>query len=161
MEHLYCVIMAGGRGERFWPLSTRSVPKPFVKLIGDKTMIQMTGDCVLRLVPRSHILVVLGREHEEVARKQLPSLGKEQFIIEPAGRDTAACIGFAATLLYRKDPESVMIVLPADHYIPDTDAFVKTISRAVRMRPSRGLSGHRRNQPDEARCRLRLHTRRG
>ena len=131
MEHLYCVIMAGGRGERFWPLSTKNVPKPFVRLFGDRTMIQMTVDRILGLVPLDHIFVVLGGEHEQVARKQLDNLGKDQFIVEPAGRDTAACIGLAATLLHRRDPEGVMIVLPADHYIPDTAAFIKTVSRTV------------------------------
>ncbi|HUJ68197.1 MAG TPA: mannose-1-phosphate guanylyltransferase, partial [Syntrophorhabdales bacterium] len=131
MEHLYCVIMAGGRGERFWPLSTKNVPKPFVRLFGDRTMIQMTVDRILGLVPLDHIFVVLGGEHEQVARKQLANLGKDQFIVEPAGRDTAACIGLAATLLHRRDPEGVMIVLPADHYIPDTAAFIKTVSRTV------------------------------
>ncbi len=131
MEHRYCVIMAGGRGERFWPLSTKSVPKPFVRLVGDKTMIQMTVERVLELVPTDHIFVVLGGEHRDVARKQLPDLGEDQFIVEPVGRDTAACIGFAATLLARRDNEAVMIVLPADHYIPDIGAFVKTVSHAV------------------------------
>ena len=131
MEHSYCVIMAGGRGERFWPLSTKEIPKPFVRLFGDKTMIQMTIDRVLELVPKERIFVVLGREHEQVARRQLPDLGEDQFIVEPVGRDTAACIGLAATLLYRRDPQGVMIVLPADHYIPDTGAFVRTVSRTV------------------------------
>ena len=131
MEHSYCVIMAGGRGERFWPLSTKDIPKPFVRLFGDKTMIQMTIDRVLGLVPKERIFVVLGREHEQVARRQLPDLGEDQFIVEPVGRDTAACIGLAATLLYRRDPQGVMIVLPADHYIPDTGAFVRTVLRAV------------------------------
>jgi mannose-1-phosphate guanylyltransferase len=131
MEHLYCVIMAGGRGERFWPLSTKDIPKPFVRLFGDRTMIQMTVDRILGLVPMGNIFVVLGREHEQVARKQLPELGREQFIVEPAGRDTAACIGLAATVLHRRDPDGVMIVLPADHYIPDTGAFLRTVSRTV------------------------------
>ncbi len=131
MEHLYCVIMAGGRGERFWPLSTKDIPKPFVRLFGDKTMIQMTIDRVLELVPKERVFVVLGGEHEQVARRQLPDLGEDQFIVEPTGRDTAPCIGLAATLLYRRDPEGVMIALPADHYIPDTGAFVRTVSRAV------------------------------
>ena len=131
MEHSYCVIMAGGRGERFWPLSTKDIPKPFVRLFGDKTMIQMTIDRVLGLVPKERIFVVLGEEHEHVARRQLANFGEDQFIVEPVGRDTAACIGLAATLLYRRDPEGLMIVLPADHYIPDTGAFVRTVLRAV------------------------------
>ena len=131
MDHTYCVIMAGGRGERFWPLSTDRVPKPFIKLIGDKTMIRMTVERVLRLVPKERIFLVLGREHVEVARAQLPDLPEGQFIAEPAGRDTAPCIGLAATVLLRRDPAATMIVLPADQYIPDEDAFVRTASAAV------------------------------
>ena len=131
MEHTYCVIMAGGKGERFWPLSTDRVPKPFVKLIGDKTMIQMTVERVLRLVPKERVFLVLGGEHVEVARAQLTDLPEGQFIAEPAGRDTAPCIGFAATILYRRDPAATMIVLPADQYIPDEDAFVRTASAGV------------------------------
>ncbi|MGD0489188.1 MAG: mannose-1-phosphate guanylyltransferase [Syntrophorhabdales bacterium] len=131
MEHTYCVIMAGGKGERFWPLSTAGTPKPFIKLIGDKTMIQMTVQRVAALVPKERIFVVLGAEHVDVARRQLPELSEGQFIVEPEGRDTGPCIGFAALLLHRLDPEAVMVVLPADQYIPDTDAFVATASVAA------------------------------
>jgi len=123
--------MAGGRGERFWPLSTDRLPKPFVRLMGDRTMIQMTVDRVLRLVPKERLFLVLGREHVEAAQAQLPDLPEEQLIVEPAGRDTAPCIGLAATVLSRKDPEAKMIVLPADQYIPDEDAFVRTLSTAI------------------------------
>jgi mannose-1-phosphate guanylyltransferase len=132
MEHTYCVIMAGGKGERFWPLSTAGTPKPFIKLIGDKTMIQMTLQRVTALVPKERTFVVLGEEHVDVARRQLPELSEDQFIVEPDGRDTGPCIGFTALQLNRRDPESVMIVLPADQYIPDTDAFAACASEAVR-----------------------------
>jgi mannose-1-phosphate guanylyltransferase len=131
MEHTYCVIMAGGKGERFWPLSTKSIPKPFVKLIGDKSMIQMTVDRALQFVASDRVLVVLGEEHAAVAREQLPELGRDQFIIEPAGRDTAPCIGFAAIQLLIRDPHAVMVVLPADHYVPDSSSFAETMSVAV------------------------------
>ena len=130
MEHTYSVIMAGGKGERFWPLSTKQVPKPFVRLFGDKTMIQMTVERMASVVPTERVCVVIGEDHLEVARKQLPMLPEENFIVEPAGRDTAACIGFTAVTLMRRDPEALMIVLPADHYIPDVDAFVKTVKAA-------------------------------
>jgi mannose-1-phosphate guanylyltransferase len=123
--------MAGGKGERFWPLSTAGTPKPFIKLIGDKTMIQMTVQRVAALVAKERIFVVLGREHVDVARGQLPELSEGQFIVEPEGRDTGPCIGFTALLLGRLDPEGVMVVLPADQYIPDTDAFAACVSAAA------------------------------
>ena len=130
-EHIYCVIMAGGKGERFWPLSTRTSPKPFLSLIGDKTMIQMTMDRVRYLAPEERTFVVLGEDHLEIAKRQLAQLPDEHFIVEPAGRDTAPCIGFTAMAMRALDPEAVMVVLPADHYIPDQDAFVKTIWQAI------------------------------
>jgi mannose-1-phosphate guanylyltransferase len=130
-EHIYCVIMAGGRGERFWPLSTDLAPKPFVRLIGDKTMIQMTAERLAGLVPAERIFVVLGKEHMAAARSQLPGLSEDQFIVEPEGRDTAPCIGFTAAILRRRDPEALMIVLPADQYIPDARAFTETASLAA------------------------------
>jgi mannose-1-phosphate guanylyltransferase len=131
MEDRYCIIMAGGKGERFWPLSTKSTPKPFIKLLGEKSLIRMTVDRLHGLVEKDHIFVVLGREHLDVARLQLTDLAADQFIVEPVGRDTAPCIGFAASILRRKDPDALMIVLPADHYIPDPDAFTHTMSLAV------------------------------
>ena len=131
MEHVYCVIMAGGKGERFWPLSTKRMPKPFLNLIGDRTMIQMTVDRVRFLVPEERVFVVLGEDHLEVAKKQLAQLADEHFIVEPAGRDTGPCIGFTAMALRAIDPDAIMVVMPADQYIPDEDAFVKTLIQAV------------------------------
>jgi mannose-1-phosphate guanylyltransferase len=131
LEHINCIIMAGGKGERFWPLSTPGLPKPFIKLFGERSMVQMTMDRVRDFVPLDRTFVVLGAEHLSAARDQLPILPDEQFIIEPEGRDTAACIGLAAAILKAKDPEAVMVVLPADHYIPDGSAFIRTLLRAI------------------------------
>ena len=131
LEHVYVVIMAGGKGERFWPLSTESVPKPFLKIMGDKTLIQLTVERASRVVPLERVLVVLGQHHLDVAREQLGMLPDKNFIVEPEGRDTAPCIGYSALSALERDKESVMVVLPADQYIPDVDNFVKTISRAV------------------------------
>jgi mannose-1-phosphate guanylyltransferase len=123
--------MAGGKGERFWPLSTKKIPKPFVKLIGNRSMIQMTVDRAMEFVPADHVFVILGEEHAPVAQEQLPQLAVDQFIVEPAGRDTAPCIGFAAVHLRRRDAEAVMVVLPADHYVPDAHTFAETMSAAI------------------------------
>ncbi len=131
MEHVFCVIMAGGKGERFWPLSTSATPKPYLNLVGDRTMIQMTLERVRHLVPEERTFVVLGEDQLEIARKQLSHLPDEHFIVEPAGRDTAPCIGFTAMALRTLDPEALMVVMPADHYIPDEDAFTKTLFHAV------------------------------
>ncbi len=154
MENIYCVIMAGGKGERFWPLSRENTPKPFLRLLGTKTMIQHTVERALRITSRDRIVIVLGKAHLEVAREQLGFLVEENFLVEPEGRDTAACIGFAGTWVSMKDDKAVMVTLPADHYIPDVDAFAKTIDAGahfassgddfvtVGVRPSRPETGY-------------------
>ena len=126
-DHAFCVIMAGGKGERFWPLSTDLAPKPFLKLIGKKSMIQLTMERALKIVPEERVFVVLGESHLAIAKEQLPRLGDNNFIVEPAGRDTAPCVGFAALTLMMMDEKAVMITLPADHYVPDVEGFVSTI----------------------------------
>lgn len=131
MEHTYCVIMAGGKGERFWPLSTKHIPKPFIKLLGTKTMIQMTVDRLLRIVPEGRIMVVLGADHLAIAREQLSLWPGVRFLVESAGRDTAPCVGFTAVTLMREDPQALMIVVPADHYIPDELIFAETMRIGV------------------------------
>jgi len=128
----YFVIMAGGRGERFWPLSTDLVPKPFVSLTGKKTLIEMTVDRAKRIVPIGRIFVVLGREHLPAAKKCLPELPLKNFIIEPVGRDTAPCIGLAATMIHLRDPGAVMVVLPSDHFVPDGKRFAGLVRQAVK-----------------------------
>lgn len=131
MEQVYVVIMAGGRGERFWPLSTPEEPKPFIKILGSRTMIQQTVDRISPWISPQQIFVILGRQHFSLAREQLPQLPLENFIIEPVGRDTAACIGLASLYLEKQDPESTMVVVPSDHYIPDQDKFLNTLSAAI------------------------------
>jgi mannose-1-phosphate guanylyltransferase len=130
-QNVYVVIMAGGKGERFWPLSTESVPKPFLKIVGDKTLIQLTVERASKVVPLERVFVVLGQQHLDVAQKQLEILPDENFIIEPEGRDTAPCIGYSALYVLKQDKKAVMVVLPADQFIPDADNFAKTISVAI------------------------------
>ncbi len=125
--------MAGGKGERFWPLSTGKVPKPFLSLTGPKSLIRLTFERALHFVPKERIFIVLGRAHLRAAFKQLPELPPQNFVVEPVGRDTAACIGLAATVLSLKDEEATMVVLPADQYIPDVKKFAETIKNCVTM----------------------------
>ncbi len=131
MALVYAVIMAGGRGERFWPLSTDALPKPFVPLLGTKTLIQETIERLLPLVPIERIFVSIGQSHREVAGRQLPQVPPENFIVEPVGRDTAACLGFCALHLESRDPDGIMLALPADHYIGDPAAYRKTLQVGI------------------------------
>jgi mannose-1-phosphate guanylyltransferase len=131
MKHLHAVIMAGGRGERFWPLSTESLPKPFVPLLGDRTLIQETAARLEGLVPQERILVSIGSAQEAVARRQLPGIPAENFVVEPIGRDTAACVGFCALHLELRDPDAVMLALPADHFVGDIATYRQSLQAGI------------------------------
>lgn len=127
----FVVIMAGGRGERFWPRSRMAKPKQFLNLMGKKTMLQLTVERVQDLVGITDTYVVAGSEFKETILAQVPQLPEENIIIEPFGRDTAAAIGMAALILGRKAPREVMIVLPADHYIGNVRNFQEVLKSAV------------------------------
>jgi mannose-1-phosphate guanylyltransferase len=127
MNSLYAVIMAGGRGERFWPLSTSSLPKPFIPLTGATSLIQDTVSRIQPLIPLERILISIGTSHLEIARKQLPQLPAENFIVEPVGRDTSACLAFCAVHIEKRDPAGIMLALPADHFVSDAAAFRRTV----------------------------------
>lgn len=127
----FAIIMAGGKGERFWPLSSRRVPKPFIPLFGEKTMIQDTVGRIARFIPSEKILVVLSPHHLAVAREQLPQLPESNFVVEPVGKDTAACIGLASLHVERMAGDARVVILAADHRIRDEDSFVRDVSGAI------------------------------
>lgn len=131
LKDTYVVIMAGGKGERFWPISTEVAPKPFIKIINGHSLIQLTVKRISKILPLERIFVVLGSRHLDVARQQLEGLPEENFIIEPEGRDTAPCIGFSALTLSGKNKDAMMVTLPADQYVIDEDGFNRTIINAV------------------------------
>jgi len=130
IAHVFAVVLAGGRGERFWPLSTEACPKAFLRLVGRQSLLQATVDRARLLLPWTRILVAAGRAHAGLVRQQLPELPDANLLLEPFGRDTAAAIGFASLQLERLDPEAVMAVLPADHHVPDGDAFAASLRQA-------------------------------
>jgi mannose-1-phosphate guanylyltransferase len=131
MDSLYAVIMAGGRGERFWPLSTSSLPKPFIPLTGDNSLIQDTVARIQPVIPPERTLISIGTTHLDIARKQLPQLPAENFIVEPVGRDTSACLAFCALHIEKRDPPGIMLALPADHFVSDAAAFRRTIQMGL------------------------------
>lgn len=131
MPALYAVIMAGGRGERFWPLSTSQFPKPFIPLLGSSSLLQDTVARIQPIVPPERILISIGAEHSGIARKQLPQIPEANFLVEPIGRDTSACLGFCALHIEQRDADAIMLALPADHYIGDPEAYRATIQTGV------------------------------
>ena len=132
-DHLYAVIMAGGIGSRLWPRSRNHIPKQFLDLLGPQTMLQETVQRIEPLVPLSRLFVVVSRDHAPKVREQVPDLPAENLLVEPRRRDTAPCIGLAATVLRRRDPAAVMATLPADHYIADRAGFRRAIEAAKQV----------------------------
>jgi mannose-1-phosphate guanylyltransferase len=126
----YPIIMAGGTGTRLWPLSRRHYPKQALKLIGDKTLMQQAVSRLEPDFPADQILVITRQEHVQPLSVQVPQLPQDNFIVEPEGRGTAPAIGLAAIHLIKRDPEAVMLVLTADHFIVDEAGFLQALKAA-------------------------------
>ena len=127
------LIMAGGRGERFWPRSRKRLPKQFLSLTDDgKTMIQLTVERILPLVEMDSIYIATNRSYKKLVQEQLPGLPEENILCEPAARNTAPCIGLGAAHMERKYGDAVMFVLPSDHLITYPQIFRRTLSEAAR-----------------------------
>ncbi|MCP4141015.1 MAG: NTP transferase domain-containing protein [Chloroflexi bacterium] len=132
-NHSYAVIMAGGGGTRLWPLSRRKTPKQALKLLGEDTLFQSTVKRLQGFFPLDHILVVTVSEQAELLKSQMPDLPEENFLIEPGPRGTASVAGLAATVLHHRDPEAVMALFPADHFIRNRDLFYHLLKTAVKV----------------------------
>ena len=126
------VIMAGGRGERFWPKSRNSCPKQFLSLTSDgETMIQKTVKRLRSLVADEDVYIVTNASYIGLVREQLPQIPAENILAEPCARNTAPCIAFAAAVIGRKYDDAVMLVLPSDHLISYEKIYVSTLRKAV------------------------------
>lgn len=132
-SNFYPVILAGGRGTRFWPLSRRRCAKQLLPLDGKKTMIQQTLDRLLSLAPAKQVWVITNDDSRAAIARQLPKLAKRQIVAEPISRNTAPAVGLAAFLLLRNDPKAVIGLFPSDHVIGDNQAYRKNIERAVEI----------------------------
>ncbi|MGA3083692.1 MAG: mannose-1-phosphate guanylyltransferase [Thermodesulfobacteriota bacterium] len=128
---LYFVVMAGGRGTRFWPRSRTKRPKQLLDIVGSKSILEQTIDRLLPITDWEHILVVTEASQAEAVKELLPDLPKTRLIVEPLGRNTAPCIGLAAIILEQIDPSAVMAVLPADHHISQVPSFQETLLAAA------------------------------
>lgn len=130
----YCVIMAGGIGSRFWPLSTQKYPKQFQDILGTgRTMIQQTYDRISKIVPSENIYVITNQEYVSLTEQQLPDLNPENIVGEPMMKNTAACNIYMAKKIATKDPEANMIVLPADHLILNENTFLEKVNLAFQL----------------------------
>jgi mannose-1-phosphate guanylyltransferase len=127
------LIMAGGAGTRFWPKSRERRPKQLLPIIGEGTMLQNTVRRLLPLVPAENIFVISNQAQYPGIVEQLPDLPQENIIVEPRPKNTAACIGLGAVLLQQREPDGVMVVLPADHLINDDEVFRETLQNAGKI----------------------------
>ncbi len=128
---MHALIMAGGRGTRFWPASRHHRPKQLLHVIGEKTLFQLTVDRVRQLMPPERIIVATGSDLMPEVTRQVPDIPLENFIAEPQGRNTAPCIGWAALHIAEKVGDDVMVVLPSDHFMRDDRRFLEVVAAAT------------------------------
>jgi mannose-1-phosphate guanylyltransferase len=127
----YSVIIAGGKGTRFWPLSRSQRPKQLLKILSAKSLIRETAERVLPLSGRNRTIIVTVADQLSALRRELPTFRRRNFLAEPRGNNTAPCIGLAALEVAARDPDAVMVVLPADHWVRDVKGFRGTMGSAV------------------------------
>ena len=127
---LCALIMAGGKGTRFWPLSTEEKPKQFLKLLGEEAMLQITVKRLEKLIPLERIFVVTGKQYKKLVMEQIPNLPQNNIILEPVGKNTAPCIALSAFHINEIYEEATIAVLPSDHLIKDEDSFLEVLSSA-------------------------------
>jgi len=154
LDKAYAVIMAGGSGTRFWPLSRRKTPKQFLSLgPGPKTLLRATAERVWQVLPPDRTFVVTGETQRTEVERELPELPSDQILAEPVGRNTAPCIGWAASHVRRREDDAILAVLPADHYISEDAGFIEALRRGVHaathgdfvtigIRPTRAETGY-------------------
>ena len=128
----YAIIMAGGVGSRFWPLSTPERPKQFIDVLGiGKTLIQMTYERLLNLVPEENIFILTNEKYVSLVQNQLPNIDRTQILTEPQRKNTAPCIAYAAAKIQSMDKDACMIVCPSDHLILKEEAFKTIVETAI------------------------------
>ncbi|OBY76954.1 mannose-1-phosphate guanylyltransferase [Paenibacillus sp. KS1] len=127
------VIMAGGKGERFWPKSRTNLPKQFLNISGNKSMIQQCVSRLQKFIPIEQVFVVTNELYAELIKAQIPTIPYENIIIEPVGRNTAPCIGLASIIIEERFPNSTMVVLPSDHIIKNEEEFLHILRTAVEV----------------------------
>jgi len=134
---LYALLLAGGKGTRFWPLSREDHPKQLLKLFSEKTLVEETYDRIHPLVPSERVFIATSLGLAPRLMSLFPGIQRENFIVEPLPRSTAPCIAVAARMIRRRDPEAVIAVLPSDHFVADVHVFQEVIQAAA-LRAARG-----------------------
>ncbi|MCB9014062.1 MAG: mannose-1-phosphate guanylyltransferase, partial [Bacteroidales bacterium] len=154
-EHQYCIIMAGGVGSRFWPLSRSTKPKQFLDILGiGRTLLQDTFNRFKSIIPSENIFIVSNAEYRDLIISQIPEIPVENILLEPYRRNTAPCIAYAAYRIKQKDSDAVMVVAPSDHLIMKEEKFLSQVEAGLEfvrrndalltlgMEPSRPETGY-------------------
>ncbi|RTY88534.1 mannose-1-phosphate guanylyltransferase [Flavobacterium sp. GT3R68] len=129
-KNYYAILMAGGVGSRFWPVSTTDFPKQFHDMLGSgETLIQKTFDRLSKLIPIENILILTNEKYNNLVLEQLPMVKQEQVLLEPAMRNTAPCILYASLKIKKQNPDALMVVAPSDHWIEDESAFIANLEQ--------------------------------
>ncbi len=134
---LWAIIMAGGSGERLWPLSRRSHPKQTLRLGYARSLLQVTADRLREIVPPHRTVVVTTKNQAALVRDQLPGIRERHFLVEPASRNTAAAVGLGTVTILEEDPDAVIVTVPADHVIRPEEKFHRTIRKAAALAVAR------------------------
>ena len=128
----YCVIMAGGTANHFWPISRESRPKQFLDIAGDgKSFLRMTFERFSRIIPKENIVVVTLDRFGDLVKEQIPELPAENLLLEPHSRNTAPCIAYSTFTILKRDPDAIILTTPADHIITDETAFRKAVDDVI------------------------------
>ncbi len=132
MKNYYALILAGGIGSRFWPISRTAHPKQFIDILGTgKTLIQQTYDRFLKIVPKENIFILTNESYIHLVREQLPDLDNSQILAEPIMRNTAPCIAYGSHKILKLNPEASIVVAPSDHLIMDSEEFTRCIKKSL------------------------------
>src|SRR5699024_8209698 len=129
----YAVIMAGGVGSRFWPLSKEALPKQFLDLLGTgQTLIQKTFDRLIKIIPEENIFILTNSSYKDLVQEQLPQITNRQLVFEPAMRNTAPCVLLASLKIQKENPDAAIIVASSDHWIEDESTFIDDVATAFK-----------------------------
>lgn len=132
MKDNYCILMAGGIGSRFWPMSTEKFPKQFHDVLGiGRTLLQMSFDRMNLLCPKENIFIVTNENYKDLVAKQLPEIDESQILLEPARRNTAPCIAYGCYKIKKRNPNANIIVAPSDHLVMKDQVFKETLETAI------------------------------
>jgi mannose-1-phosphate guanylyltransferase len=133
MENYYALIMAGGIGSRFWPISRTAHPKQFIDILGTgKTLIQQTYERFLKIVPEENIFILTNEIYSDLVMKQIPGIDQSRILCEPIMRNTAPCIAYGCHKIQKLNSDAAIVVAPSDHLILDTEAFIKSINKSLK-----------------------------